>query len=241
MQTMRRRRRGLVLTAASFALLLAGSAATPPLARGAAVTVRVEGTHKTLLPPTTGYTTPRVVGQLSGCEFPVLLCTYCPGRSTLGAIDSATKGRWIGKLDADDEYQLRGILGENFETSHGQWIMYLDNSLVTDAPCQVGIHKGQSLLVFAQTHGILHPLAIRIASHASAHHRLRVRVVAYKNDAVSTPVRGAVVTGGAHRVRTGPGGWALVRPAGRGRIKLQATKSGFVRSAVRRVSLSQTK
>lgn len=227
-------RSAFLIAAVSLASLLY----VPGLASAARVTVRVEGAHKTLLPPTAGYTTPRVVGQLSGCEFPVLVCKYCPGRSTLGAIDSATKGRWLGRLDSDGQYELRGILGENFPTRHGQWIMYLDNSLVTDPPCEVGIHKGQSLLVFAQTHGILHPLAIRSASHARAHHKLRVRVVAYKNDAEPTPVRGALVTGGVHRVRTGPRGRAAVRVAGRSRIRIQATKTGFVRSEQRVIRVS---
>jgi hypothetical protein len=139
---MQLRRSLLPLAGAPLAVGL--TLASTALAAGSApaVTVRVEGATRTLLPasavstPTTGSITKG--GTPSGT---------CPSDSAAGALAAATHGRWSGSYFTGLGIDVSTILGTTLSYSKGSyWGFYVNDRLAPKGICETKIVKGESLL-----------------------------------------------------------------------------------------------
>jgi hypothetical protein len=135
-------RRSLLLAGAPLAAGL--TLASTALAAGSApaVTVRVEGATKTLLPAST-VSAPRTGSITKGGTS----SGTCPSDSAAGALDAATHGRWSGSYFKGLGIDVSTILGTTLSYSKGSyWGFYVDNRLAPKGICDTKIVKGESLL-----------------------------------------------------------------------------------------------
>jgi hypothetical protein len=199
--------------------------AAPAAANAARVTVRVEGARRTLVPTVTVSTNGRVVGQAGH--------PTCSGRSALGALDAASRGRWGGSYSTGLGYFVDTILGERHRGPQDFFDFWINHREATVGACAYTPRAGDQLLFFvARAKGApTLPLALRAPATARAGQPFAVSVVAYSARGKPSPVAGASVAGGGVSVRTDRAGRARVTVRRRGHVELQATKPGRVRSA----------
>jgi hypothetical protein len=135
-------RRSLLLTGAPLAAGL--TLASTALAAGSApaVTVRVEGATKTLLPAST--VTAPTTGSITKGHTPA---GTCPADSAAGALNTATHGRWSGSYYKGLGIDVSTILGTTLSFSKGSyWGFYVNDRLASKGVCDTRIVRGESLL-----------------------------------------------------------------------------------------------
>jgi hypothetical protein len=230
------RRTLLAVCAAVLALPATGLAAKRAVgSRGPAVTVRIEGASRTLLPTTTVRPGTGVVRK-DGHS--------CSRASGAGALNNATRGAWSGKWFSGLGFEVLKILGEtdNFTTTRSYWDLFVNNVASQVGICSVKLHPGEQLLFAAvPAKGTVYPLRLNVLSQPVAGRAFRVRVVFYDAKRKPHPLAGATVTAtGIGReplpndritAKTGSGGVATLTEQRSGLIQLGAGKRGYVRAA----------
>ncbi|MFL5823803.1 MAG: DUF4430 domain-containing protein [Solirubrobacteraceae bacterium] len=199
--------------------LAAGSASGPP------VTIRIEGSSKTLLIPTRVRTHSGSITKYGAPK------GKCPAHSAQGALDVATHGRWHGKwYDSYNEYFISSILGEKPPSTSDFWDIFVNNKPSSVGACDVTLHRGDQL-VFADTSGKEGVSALRAPHTAIAGRSFRVKLLGYSTKGQSTPLRGVRITGnGITPVRTNRSGVAHVLKQNPGVLVLRAAPEGYVRT-----------
>ena len=218
-------------------------ASSAQAAGGTAVTVRVEGKAKTLLPATvvhlkSGWVTRG--GAPKGA---------CSSDSAAGALDRATHHRWGGSFDPSfSDYLIDSILGEKYTSKASYyWEVFAGNVAASTGVCGIKPHRGEPLLFAAVplTDYGDYPLAITGAPHSVAVGRsFTVKVVYYDAAGKARAIAGAALTSAGHTVTTNSRGLATVTAAKAGTLVLRATHSdtkkgghqyGYVRAGAVRV------
>jgi hypothetical protein len=133
------------LLATAVPVVVAVACAGPALAAATDVSVRVEGTSRTLLPtrtvtaPTTGSITKG--GTPSG---------ECPATSAAGALTAATHDNWNGTYSSGLGIEVTDILGTNALYAHGSyWEFFVNDRAASEGVCDTTLKPGEQLL-FAQ-------------------------------------------------------------------------------------------
>jgi len=221
----------LALGGAALALAVASPVA---LGAGSQVTVRVEGKKRTLLETKSIHTHGGFIsrgGAPSGA---------CPATSAAGALDVATKHRWVGTWsESFNDYLIKSILGDTESSSKFYWGIWINNAYATAGACGLKLHPGDRLVfaVDSVAHHE-HPLAIKSPSHAAAGKSFDVKVMWFSDKGKSTPLAGAHLTGAGHGAVTNSDGIAHVVASKAGTLKLGASDNGYIRAAQVRVRVT---
>ncbi len=212
----------LAPSAASVLAVLALS--TTALAAGPKVTVRVEGSSRTLLPTTV--VQPHAGSIIKGTT-PAGACTATSGA---GALDLATHGRWNGTYSSGLGIEVTQIVGETHTYSPGgsYWGIWVDNRLASFGVCGLHLHPGEQLL-FAPypAKGSVYPLVLSAPRTATAGRAFKVKVSYYRGQGPGKPVAGVRLDGAL----TNRAGVASVTAGHAGKLRLQASRKGYIRSA----------
>lgn len=219
-----------------LAVALLASAPGTLAASPASVTVRVEGTSETKVPPTQVTTTTAPVVKDGNPEH------ACPGTSAAGALELATSGGWGGKWfgGAIKEghfeglgYSVETVLGETHAFGGGAfWDEWVDNhegeGLCHDEPRSNG-----QVLLFPCPETAKEcpaPLGIEAPATAGVGEPVPVTVKRYSAKGEASPAVGVAVTGGVTPATTEAMGHAMVTFAGAGMFTLRATAPESVRT-----------
>jgi hypothetical protein len=205
----------LAFTLSAGALAAGGSPTT--------VTVRVEGKAKTLLAPKSVKTHS---GSITKGGAPA---GACPATSAQGALDVATKGRWSGTFSTDfNSYFVTQILGDTESGKKAFWEILVNNVPATTGGCGIALHKGDQLL-FAVVPSSGHAYPAALAAPATAHvgQAITVKVSWFNAKGKKAPLAHAKVGGAV----TNSKGVATITPSKTGKLTLQATEKGYIRSA----------
>lgn len=201
--------------------------AAPALAAGTAVSVRVEGATRTLLPASTVHTHSgdiRTGGTPRGA---------CPATSAAGALDVATHHRWNGSWDR--KYQalsVTSILGETHPltaTTKYYRAIYVNNAYASAGICALHLPRGEQVLLAAvpNSANIPHPLAISAPRRAIAGQPFRVRVTYSTPGGRARPLAGVSMGGAA---KTNRQGFITLRVARGGVDHLTVGARGYIRA-----------
>ena len=221
-------RRIIALSGTTFALVLTPLLSTAALAADNQVTVRVEGTSRTLLPTTTVQTH---TGSIREGGTPP---GDCPATSAAGALDVATHHRWRGMFYASvPGIFVTSIFGEK-ATGSDYWTVFVDNQSSSLGICSLKLHRGEQLL-FAVTNGNEYPIVLAAPKHATTNHSFEVKV-SYYAKGVAKPLAGVSVNG-ANTV-SNRSGIVTITPKRVGKLTLKGTRSGYVRSAAATVTVA---
>jgi hypothetical protein len=224
-------RRIFVLCGVTVALVLASAAAA--LAAGTKVTVRVEGKSKTLLSKTTAQTHG---GSITKGGAPT---GKCPATSAAGALADATHGNWAGTFKSSfNDYELTSILGESWPfsaTSKYYWSIWVNSRYATTGMCEINLHRGDHVLfaVDSVAHHE-HPLGLTAPRTAKVGHSFKIKVVWLSDSGKAKPLRGVRLMGSV----TNRDGQATITPTKRGKLRLKASKKGYIRSIAAWVRVS---
>src|ERR1019366_7195504 len=205
----------LLLGAALTAVQTTASAAGAP---STAITVRVEGPKRRLVPATSV--------ALSG------LARVRDGLSAAGALELATRGDWSGTWSASfSAYFLTTIVSLAFPSTGGEyWAFWVNDAPASEGICSYDPKPGDSLLFFPDCFGKSCPknagvLGVKAPAIAIVGRPYTVLVAAY-SDAKGTPSKavGAMVSGGGAQAKTAANGAAKLsfRQAGRFTLKVGA-------------------
>jgi hypothetical protein len=205
--------------------------AAPALAAPGTVSVRIEGTAQTLVPPTSATTTATPVGKDG---------KNCPGTTAFGAMHAATGGDWAGTyFDDYSSWFVETIKGETHASAEaGYWAVWVNNVHSDLGLCGAELQQGDALLIVPDNAGPILELGGIPASVAPGQ-SVTVQVTEYgfvTNPDYSTtttpkPADGATVTFGGATATTGADGKAQLTFNGAGPVTIQATEAGHVRSA----------
>ncbi len=185
--------------AATVAVVLATSAGALAAA-GTAVTVRIEGTKKTLLAARAIRTH---AGWITTGGTPK---GSCPDTSAAGALDVATDHKWGGTYSASiGGLEILSILGERHTfSSPYYWEIFVNNRAASVGACEQALHRGDRLLFAAVSQKTIeYPTAIRAPRHAGVNHPFTVKVVWFNAKGIAKPLKGAQVTVSQHSVTPG--------------------------------------
>jgi hypothetical protein len=225
-----KRRSILALGGASLTLAVA-----PAAALAAQVGVRIEGAAKTLQAAKTIHTPS---GSITKFGAPA---GACPAASALGALNTATHGKWKGSFStAYNEFFITSILGETPSSKTGYWGLWLNNKYATTGACQIKLHAGDQLLFAVDSvkkHE--HPLGIVAPAQAKAGRAFKVKVVSYSDKGKATPLAGAHVRGGGLNAVSDKQGIVPVTDGAAATLTFTATDKGFIRSAATRVKVTK--
>ncbi len=215
----------LALGGASLALAVA-----PAAALAAKVSVRIEGASKTLQAAKT-IQTPS--GSITKFGAPA---GACPAASALGALNTATHGRWNGKYYSSfSDYLITSILDET-----GNWAIWVDNKYSTKGACEIKPHPGEQLLFAVDSlkkHE--HPLGIIAPAKAKAGKAFKLKIVSYSDQGKATPVAGGHVRGGGLNAVSDKQGFVPVADGAAAKLTFTATDEGFIRSAATTVEVTK--
>jgi uncharacterized protein DUF4430 len=225
-----KRRSILALGGASLALAVA-----PAAAFAAKVSVRIEGASKTLQPART-VSTPS--GSITKFGAP---SGACPAASALGALNTATHGKWKGKFYTSyNDFLISSILTETPSAKKGYWGIWVDNKYATTGACEVRLKAGDNVLFAVDSikkHE--HPLGIIAPRSAKAGTPFTVKVVSYSDRGKATPLAGARVRGGGLNLVTGKHGTVPVADGAATALTFTAADTGFIRSAPATVKVTR--
>jgi hypothetical protein len=205
-----------------MSLIPAVAAAAP------AVTVRVEGLNKTLLPATRVHV---AGGSITKGGTPA---GKCPAASAAGALDAATRHNWNGSWDP--KYQalsVSSIFGEAHSlTSKDYWSLWVNDAYAQMGICGVKLKAGEQLLFAAVPDSPMeYPLGLQMPRHAVVGHSFIAKVVRYNAAGKVKPLSGATVTVNGRSGKTGGNGTVRLTPTHAGKFVFNATHPGYIRAA----------
>jgi uncharacterized protein DUF4430 len=222
----------LLLGAALSAVRTTAGAAAAP---STAITVRVEGPKRTLVPATS------VVLDSGTIVKDGVATDSCSGLSAAGALELATRGDWSGTWSASfSAYFLTAIDGLAFPSTGAEYWAFW----VNDAPASLGIcaydpKPGDSLLFFPDCFGKSCPknagvLGVKAPAIAVVGRPYSASVTAY-SDAKGTPSKavGATVSGGGAQAKTAANGTATLSFTQAGRFTLKVGAPHAIRTETR--------
>jgi hypothetical protein len=133
------------LFASAVPVAVAAVCTGPALAAATKVSVRVEGTSKTLLPART--VTAPSTGSITKGSTP---SGECPATSAAGALTAATHGNWNGTYSSGLGIEVTDILGTTALYDQGSyWEFFVNDRSATEGVCDTTLKPGEQLL-FAQ-------------------------------------------------------------------------------------------
>jgi hypothetical protein len=215
-----------LLAACALALTVLACASPAALAgTPATVTVRIECQDRTLLPTST-VTTSNAPAPVSGGN--------TSGTTAAAAIDLATGGNW------DRQCFTQQLMGESHSFANNDyWAFWINNHFSSDKGiCDTELGAGDQVLMLvdvsdANFNPTVTPLALQdLPPRASIGVPFTATVVHYKFDGSTEPVGGATVSGGGVSGTSDAAGTVTLTPAAAGTLSLKADKSGFARSAL---------
>lgn len=210
-------------------------AVAPAAALAAKVSVRIEGASKTLQAAKT-IQTPS--GSITKFGAPA---GACPAASALGALNTATHGKWKGTFSTNyNEFFITSILGETPSSKTGYWGVWLDNKYATTGACEIKLHAGDQVLYAVDSvkkHE--HPLGIVAPAKAKAGKAFKLKIVSFSDKGKATPLAGAHVRGGGLNAVSDKHGIVPVADGAAGRLTFTATDKGFIRSAATTVKVTR--
>lgn len=217
------------------AFLLVAAVATPAaLAASVPVTVRVEGPTKTLVSRavTTGTKDTFVVKDGDPSH-------RCPASSAAGALEFATRGAWGGNYDTMfSDYLVDTIAGVKPGGSDSFWSFWVNTRFASSGVCSTDLKPGDKVLFFLSGPSNPSPLAL-VAPRSVRHGRaFTVKVAALSGSGPAKVAANATVTAGGRTFRSDSRGRVVLTFARRGVIRLQATRTGDIRSAVETVRIT---
>jgi hypothetical protein len=216
--------------ACAFALSSANTSAAATSA--STITVRVEGTTKTLVPATA------VTLGAANVVKDGKAADSCPGKSAAGALEVATHGDWGGTWSASYKaYFLTSIEGLTFASTGAEyWAFWVNDAPSAAGVCGYNPKPGDSLLFFPDCYGKKCPksagvLGVKAPAVATVGRPYTVSVTAY-SDAKGTPSKasGAAVSAGGASAKTAASGTAKLSFAHAGHFTLTVTKPNAVRT-----------
>ncbi len=218
--------------------LLLSSAQAALAAEPATVTVRVEGTNRTLLPATTVTTTGAPVVKDGNSA------DYCPGTNAVGALDIATAGNWSGswyessstETSPAGEYSVETILGEShLFTGPTYWEFWIDDTPSNLGVCSKTIQTGDTLLFFPGCYGAecpppANPLGVQAPATALVGERVPITVTSYENGSgAPSPAANATVSYEGKTAETDSAGRATIEFGAAGSQQVGVTKPMSIR------------
>ncbi|MGH2866792.1 MAG: hypothetical protein ACRDNK_04370 [Solirubrobacteraceae bacterium] len=211
-----------------MSLALVAGAPAAALAARTSVSVRVEGANRTLLSTKAVHTH---TGSITKGGTPV---GTCPATTAAGALDVATGHHWSGAYSSSVGLSVTQIFGETHTfTSHDYWSIWVNNKFAPAGICGLKLHAGEQLLFAAvPVKGATeYPLVITGPRHATAGHRVALKVTYFNAKGVARPLAGATVHGGGGSALTGASGNVSVTAPHVARLTFTAAKAGYIRSA----------
>lgn len=236
----------LSLTAVPAAALAATAAPAGAAARPPAVSVRVEGLTRTLLPA-------RQVRLHSGWIIrDGAKRGQCAADSAAGALDLATHHRWSGSFDAQySDFLVTSILGVKYSVkAKDYWAFFAGHVMASSGVCATTPHAGESFLFAAVPLSDYGDYELALSAHgpARAGRALTVKVVYYDAAGRPRPLAGAKVSGrGIATATTNRRGLARITPTRAGTLVLSATHAdqrikghpyGYIRAATVRLAVT---
>lgn len=192
----------------------------------ATVTVRVEGLTETKVPSTlvTTAATPIVASGEPAAN-------ACPGNSALGALDTASSGKWSGTWYGGESkgetfeglgYSVESIDGESHLFEKGSnanyyWSFWFNDELQEEhGLCEVSMVNGDRVLMFVECAGSAcppnpTPLEIEAPAAADVGEEVPVTVKQYNAKGEASPAVGANVIGGGAGASTDSQGHATLK------------------------------
>jgi hypothetical protein len=226
-------RRTIALASATLALVL--SLTAQAVAAGTTVTVRVEGVKRTLLAPQQVHTH---AGSITKDGTPK---GSCPATTAAGALDVATKHRWVGTYESGLGINITSILGErHVYSAHGYyWGIWVDNEFAQFGICDLKLHRGEQIL-FAPAPGTgnVVPAGLTGPTRAMAGKAFTLKAVYYTAKGKPKPLAKARVKAGKLSAVTNKHGVATFKATQSGKLKFVASEKGYIRSAPLTVKVS---
>lgn len=218
-----KRRILLAVCAALFAVPAVGLASAGGGA-GPKVTIRIEGTKKTLLLPSSVRGRSGYITRFGAPSH------KCPGQTAQGALDVATHGDWKGTwYSSYNEYFITSILGET-PSGHDYWGIFVNGRATTKGACDLRLRAGEQL-VFAVTNGKQSPAELRAPSTALRGRKFTVKLVGYTSAGRAKPLGGISITGnGIQATKTNGRGVATIIDKHSGVLVLRASPHGYIRT-----------
>jgi hypothetical protein len=220
--------RKLILAAGGATAALAIAAASTAVAAGPAVTVRVEGLHKTLLPATT------VHGRRGSIRVGGTPAGACPASGGAGALDVATHHKWNGSWDPKYmALSVTSIFGETHPlTSKYYWSLWVNNGYAPTGICGIKLKAGEQLLFAAVPDTPTeYPLGLTGPASIAAGKAFTVKTIGYNSAGKGKALPGVAVTGKGVKVTSNKHGVATVTATRAGVLALHAAKAGWIRAA----------
>jgi hypothetical protein len=221
---------GLTAGVVAFAAASAPAALAASTADAAAVTVRVEGASRTLV-PATAVTTARAPVRKQADP-----AQTCAGRSLGGALEAATGGRWGGGYGSFGQ-SVETILGESYPLAGPlprYWALWVNGKPATTGACDTSVRPGDEVLVFVDCYGAgcvsPAPLVLSAPRLAVRGRPVTVTVRALAPSGKAAPAPGVAVHGAGATARTGADGKATLVPTRTGAAALRASGPNVVRT-----------
>jgi hypothetical protein len=209
-----------VAGAVAASLLVWSGAASA--ASGTAVSVRVEGLKRGLLPPTVVHVH---TGSITRYGAP---SGACPASSAAGALDSGTRHHWVGTWSSSfSDYEITSVLGERHTfTSKYFWEVFVNNVAAQSGACALTLHRTDQLLFAAvPQNGTAYPIVLRVLGEPVVGQALEIKVY-YRKGHTSKPISGARVAGtGIAPGTTNAQGIATITPTQPGELVVRASAS----------------
>jgi Domain of unknown function (DUF4430) len=206
--------------------------AQPASAAGGAITVRVEGITRTLV-PVTRVTLPAVKVVKDGKA-----ADSCSASSAAAALQSATHGNWKATWSASYKaYFVTTIAGLDLPSTGAEyWAFWVNDAPASQGICGYDPKPGDSILFFPDCYGKTCPksggvLGLKAPSVATVGSPVTVSVTAY-SDAKGTPSKavGAKVSGGGATATTAASGTAKLSFTHPGKFTLTVSAPHAVRA-----------
>ena len=217
---MHSRRIPALLGAIAVVMALVGAA---PAATPSTVTIRIEGSKKTLLLSTSA------TGEMGSITQGGTPTGKCSGATVAGALDRVTHHNWTGKYYASvPGIFVTSILGEK-PAGNDYWALFVNNKSSTKGICDLTLYGEQVL--FADSDGSHYPAALTTPQSATAGHPFTVQLVGYNAKGKAKPLAGVSITGGGiPAVKTNAHGAASITDSHHGNLVLRAAPTGYLRT-----------
>jgi hypothetical protein len=212
--------RSIALGGLTIALALTPTAA---LAAGpTTVSVRIEGTSRTLLAATNVRTHS---GSITKGGAPA---GACPATTAAGALDVAAHHKWNGSYGTLG-LSITSVLGETHPfTSQSYWSIFVNDRYATAGACGLELHRGEQILFAAvPDKGTDYPIILSAPARAATGHGFTVKATYFGAKGAAKPLAGVSVKGGG---TTNAQGVTTVTAGKKGRLSLTASRSGFIRA-----------
>ncbi|HEV3319402.1 MAG TPA: hypothetical protein VG053_06675 [Solirubrobacteraceae bacterium] len=223
--------RRIALALVVVCLALSGLVSAAQAAGPATVTVRVEGSAATLLPPTQVTTTTEPVVKDGNPAH------SCPGTSALGALQLATGGNWSGPWEASfGQYEIFSIEGESHPFSGGAfWELWVNHVSSEVGACEAQLAAGEEVLFFPECFGECpaapNPLGIEAPAVAEVGKPVTATVISYANPSgAASPAGNATVVYDGTEASTDSSGHATLTFSHTGRMEVKVTAPGSIRT-----------